>query len=77
MFNSLEKAVELVNKLRQSKYEELCCMGITVTGDELLALCEDFITAQQCCDTYSQEFESLKNYIRLLEKENKELKGQN
>lgn len=31
-------------------------------------------SCSHCCDDYSKEIESLRNYIRLLEKENQELK---
>ena len=71
MFNSLEKAKEVVKHIRDYN-DPNATYGIEHT--ELLFICEDFITAQQCCNDYSQEIESLRNYIRLLEKENKELK---
>ena len=48
-----------------------------INSFELNSICEDYITAQQCCDVYSKEIESLRNYIRFLENENKELTHKN
>ena len=74
MFNSLEEAKQIVKDLRDyymptATYE--------IDHYKLVSICEDFITAQQCCEDMSNEIESLRNYIRLLEKENMELKEKN
>ena len=71
MFNSLEKAMEIVLFIRDyigdgDRY--------SIDMKELLFICEDYIDAHKSRDAMSYEIESLRNYIRLLEKENKELK---
>ena len=71
MFNSLEKAMEIVLFIKDyigdgDRY--------SIDMKELLFICEDYIDAHRSCDAMSYEIESLRNYIRLLEKENKELK---
>lgn len=73
MFNSLEKAKELIEFLREYDNGD-ATYGIN--HNELLFICEDFITAQQCADDLTNDVERLINYIRLLEKENKELRGE-
>ena len=76
MFNSLEKAIELINKFRDYSSESISTESYMLRVFELLSICEDYITAYKECESVCSEIESLKNYIRLLEKENKELKEQ-
>lgn len=75
MFNSLEKAKELLEHFK-GYGTEIYTEEYTIKIFELISICEDYIMAQQCCDAMSMEIESLKNYIRLLEKENRELHEQ-
>lgn len=75
MFSSLEKAREL------SEHFLTCGIGdyeaeYEIKSFELNSICEDYITARECCEDMEKEMARLKNYIRLLEKENQELRGQ-
>lgn len=73
MFNSLEETKQIIEFIRDYN-NPTATYGID--HYKLLSICEDYIIAQQCCDDYSKEIESLRNYIRLLEKENKALTHQ-
>ena len=77
MFNSLEKAKELANKFREFSREYIYSESYTIEIYELAAICEDYITTQEWCRDMEKEMASSKNYIRLLEKENQELRGKN
>lgn len=73
MFNSLEKAKELLEHF--SEYSMFSCdEKYMINSFELNRICEDYITAYKECESMCSEIESLRNYIRLLEKENKELR---
>lgn len=72
-FNTLEKAKELVEILRKLYDDE--DVTYTINAKELLYICEDFIYYEKNANEMTNEWESLLNYIRLLEKENKELRG--
>ena len=74
MFNSLEKAIELINKFRDYSTESFSTESYMLRVFELQSICEDYIVAHKECEAMSAEIQSLRNYIRLLEKENQELK---
>lgn len=71
MFNSLEKAMEILLFIRDyigdgDRY--------SIDMKELMFICEDYIEVHKNSEIMSSEIDSLRNYVRLLEKENKELK---
>lgn len=74
MFSSEEKVKEIIEHLKQYNFEQLQSQTYAIKEDELAFICEDFITFKEQCDNMSEHIERLENYIRLLEKENKELR---
>lgn len=76
MFNSLEKSMELLEHFRDYGRESINTESYMLRIFELMNICEDYITAYKECESMCREIESLRNYIRLLEKENKELQEQ-
>ena len=75
MFNSEDKAKEIIEFLRNHTTEEMLEQTYGIKEWELLNICEEFIAYINDFETVSSENQSLKNYIRLLEKENKELQS--
>lgn len=73
MFNSLEKAREILEKVDDCTNN--CNYEIPLY--ELFCICRDYLIAQEQYNNANKHIESLKNYIRLLEKENQELRGEN
>jgi hypothetical protein len=74
MFSSEERVKQIIEKLIGISYKELESQTYTINEYELLSICEDFMTFKNECECMSEEMQSLRNYIRLLEKENQELK---
>lgn len=75
MFNSEDKAKEIIVFLRNHTTEEMLGQTYGIKEWELLNICEEFIAYINDFEKISSENQSLKNYIRLLEKENQELKS--
>lgn len=77
MFSSEEKVKEILKHLSQYAFEQLQTQNYTIKEDELMFICKDFISLKSECENMGTMLESLRNYVRLLEKENKELRGEN
>ena len=75
MFNSEDKAKEIIEFLRNHTTEEMLENLYGINEWELLNICEEFIAYINDFENVILENQSLRNYIRLLEKENKELKS--
>lgn len=75
MFNSEDKAKEIIEFLRKHTHEQLSEQTYGIREWELLNICEEFIAYINDFETVSSENQRLRNYIRLLEKENKELQS--
>ena len=76
MFSSEERVKQIIEKLMGLSYKELESQTYTINEYEILSICEDFMTFKNECKCMSREIESLRNYIRLLENENKLLTHQ-
>lgn len=75
MFNSEDKAKEIIEFLKNHTTEEMLELSYLIKEWELLNICEEFIAYINDFEKVSLENQSLRNYIRLLEKENKELQS--
>lgn len=75
MFNSEDKAKEIIEFLRNHTMEEMLELSYLIKEWEILNICEEFIAYINDFEKVSLENQSLRNYIRLLEKENKELQS--
>lgn len=75
MFNSEDKAKEIIEFLSDHTIEEMLDLIYGIKEWELLNICEEFIAYINDFEKISSENQSLRNYIRLLEKENKELQS--
>ena len=76
MFSTLQKAKEIIEQYKNTPYEEREKMQHLMDLNELLSICEDLLSYQECCESNSEYIQRQENYIRLLEKENKELRGE-
>lgn len=74
MFSSEEKVKEIIEHLMGFDFKELQDQTYAIKEDELFSICRDFMVFKESCDNLSETIERLNNYIRLLEKENKELR---
>ena len=75
MFSTEEKVKQIIEYCKDKKYSELEEEKYVMILSELLYICEDFMMFKQECENKGNYIESQANYIRLLEKENKELRG--
>jgi hypothetical protein len=72
MFSSEEKVKEIIEWFGKREIEQNTQYAIDCK--QLYCICEDFMVFKQECDNMSEHIQRLENYIRLLEKENKELR---
>ena len=76
MFSTLQKAKEIIEQFKNVPYEERKTIEYHIDLNELISICEDLLGYEECCDNNSRCIQSQANYIRLIEKENKELRGE-
>ena len=76
MFSTEEKVKQIIEYCRDKNYSELEEEKYAIILIELLYICDDFMSFKKECEDKSRYIESQSNYIRLLEKENKELRGE-
>lgn len=75
MFSTLDKAKETLNLLNDKSFDELEKEQCLIKSSEFQSICEDLLNYKECCDSNNEYIQRLLNYIRLLEKENEELRS--
>lgn len=76
MFSSLQKAKEFIEEFKGIPYAEIRTMQYKIDLQELIAICEDLLNYRDISENNAEVIQRQENYIRLLEKENKELRGE-
>lgn len=74
MFSSEEKVKEIIEHLMGFDFNVLQEQTYAIKEDELFSICRDFMILRDEVNNSGETIERLNNYIRLLEKENKELR---
>lgn len=76
MFSTLQKAKEYIEQFKCIPYAEIRTMQFKIDLQELISICEDLLNYRDISESNSDIIQRQENYIRLLEKENKELRGE-
>ena len=76
MFSSEEKVKQILEYLKDKPFSELERTKYAILMSEIYFICGDFMMLKQECENKGNYIESQNNYIRLLEQENKRLRGE-
>lgn len=76
MIGTEQKVKEILDEMKEYSKEMLESYKYTISRDDLKSICEEFLASKEWNDSNMRYIERQNNYIRLLEKENKELRGE-